>query len=98
MPSGEGVVAGVPGTSFEAPAVRARSPGLELPPPWRLRQASTTQLRSSPGGESLDSMPPTETLVNVSSMTMDVYPQIPGPEARKALDRLNESLITDQML
>jgi len=43
-------------------------------------------------------MPPTETLVNVSSMTMDVYPQIPGPEARKALDRLNESLITDQML
>ncbi|MER6952192.1 tyrosine-type recombinase/integrase [Nonomuraea sp. NPDC000554] len=26
------------------------------------------------------------------SMTMDVYTQIPSPEARKALDRLNQSL------
>ncbi|RSM93958.1 site-specific integrase [Nonomuraea sp. WAC 01424] len=30
------------------------------------------------------------------SMTMDVYTQIPSPETRKALDRLNKSLTTDQ--
>lgn len=30
------------------------------------------------------------------SMTMDVYPQIPSPETRKALDRLNASLDTDE--
>ncbi|MGI5285035.1 tyrosine-type recombinase/integrase [Nonomuraea polychroma] len=30
------------------------------------------------------------------SMTMDVYTQIPSPETRRALDRLNKSLTTDQ--
>ncbi|MER6574155.1 hypothetical protein [Nonomuraea sp. NPDC001023] len=29
------------------------------------------------------------------SMTMDVYTQIPGPEARKALARLNERLTAE---